>query len=112
MIRINVLVIPTLILAGLVPLAAYAQGPSMDGPTQDALTSLRSNAANMVSSLSDSKGITGDQVTASYTDQLTGLSAQQFNTAMVVKARAEQAAWAQMDPTSRALIKNYFAAVH
>jgi len=101
-----------LVLVSLVPFAAYAQGPSMDGPTQAALTALRANAAGMVGSLSNNKGVSGDQVSASYDDQLKDLSSQRSNTVMVVKVRAEQAAWSQMDPTSRALIKNYFAAAH
>ena len=98
--------------AGIVPLAAYAQGPTIDGPTQTSLTALRTNAANIVGSLSNSKNVTGDQITASYADQLSNMSADQINTVMIVKQRAENAAWTQMDPTSRGLIKNYFAAVH
>ena len=99
-------------LSSLLPVAASAQGPTMDGPTQAALTSLRTNAASMVASLSNNKGVSGDQVTASYVDQLKDLSADRSNAVMIVKTRAEQAAWNQMEPTSRALIKNYFAAAH
>jgi len=109
----GILLLPTavLVLASLAPLAASAQGASMDAPTQAALTALRTNAASMVASLSNNKGITGGQVTASYDDQLKDLSPQRSNTVMIVKVRAERAAWSAMDPTSRALIKNFFAAV-
>jgi hypothetical protein len=107
----KILPVAILVLGSLAPIAAYAQGPSIDGPTQTALTALRTNAATMVASLSNHKGITGDQVTASYSDTLNDVSSQQFNNVMIVKRRAEQAAWTQMDPTSRALIKNHFAAV-
>lgn len=111
--RSYILLAAVLLLASFVPIAAYAQGaPSIDGPTQSALTALRTNAAGMVASLSNNKGIRGDQVTASYDDKLTGMSGNQFNNVMIVKARAEHAAWNQMDPTSRALIKNFFALSH
>lgn len=81
----------------------------MDGPTETAMTLLRTNAASMVGSLSNNKGISGSQVTDSYIDKLTDLSSQRRNTVMIVKAKAEQAAMSQMDPTSRALIKSFFA---
>jgi hypothetical protein len=112
MLRSYVLLAAVLLLATS-PIATYAQAaPSIDGPTQTALAALRTNAAGMVASLSNNKGISGDQVTASYADKLTGLSTNQFNNVMIVKGRAEQSAWNQMDPTSRALIKNYFAVSH
>jgi hypothetical protein len=113
MTRLHFLFMAMLLLAGFVPVAAYAQAsPNIDGPTQTALTALRANAAGMVASLSNNKGISGDQVTASYDDKLTDLSSKRMNTVMIVKIRAEQAAWNQMDPTSRALIKNFFALSH
>jgi hypothetical protein len=111
--RFHVLLLAILLLSSALPIAAYAQGaPNIDGPTQTALNALRTNAAGMVASLSNNKGVSGDQLTASYDDKLTGMSSDQMNTVMIVKARAEQAAWNQMDPTSRALIKNYFALSH
>lgn len=97
---------------GLMPLAASAQASPIDAPTQTALTALRTSAATAVAKLSNRKGVTGDQVTASYSDQLRDVSAQQMNTVMIVKGRAEASAWTQLDPTSRALIKNYFASSH
>ena len=108
--RSHFLLLAVLPLASLLPIAAYAQAaPNLDGPTQTALTALRTNAAAMVASLSNNKGISSDQVTASYDDQLTDLSRKRMNSVMIVKTRAERAAWSQMDPTSRALIKSHFA---
>src|SRR5262245_60378026 len=105
--------VAVLALVSVVPIAAHAQSTSnIDRPTQTALTALRTNAAGMVASLSNHKGVSGDQVTASYDDKLSGLSNNQFNNVMIVKGRAEQAAWNQMDPTSRAVIKNHFALAH
>jgi hypothetical protein len=98
-----------LVLPGLSLPAAYAAGPSMDTPTAAALMTLRSNAADLVASLSNNKGVQGAEVTASYDDHLRNMPSQRLNTVMIVKIRAEQAAWTQMDPTSRALIKNFFA---
>ncbi len=97
-----------LLLTGLVPVGMNAQEPRMDGPTRAALNELRAASADIAPSLANNKGVTSDQITASYNGQLS-LTPQQSNTVMVVRSKAERAAWAQMDPTSRALIKNFFA---
>jgi hypothetical protein len=108
--RSHFLLLAVLLLASLLPITAHAQAaPDIDAPTQTALTALRTKAAGMVASLSKNKGISGDQVTASYDDKLTDLSRKRMNAVMIVKTRAELAAWNQMDPTSRALIKSRFA---
>jgi hypothetical protein len=99
-----------LVIAGLIPVAAYAEAPRMDTPTQNALAALRTGAVGMVASLSKNKGVSGDDISASYNGTLAAPTSR-ANTVMVVKARAEQAAWTTMDPTSRALIKSYFGAV-
>jgi hypothetical protein len=96
-------------------IAASAQAAAVaDAPTQAAITALRTSAAALIAANSPgpswAKGITSSQLSAAYDNQLTDQSSSRMNTVMVVKTRAEKAAWTTMDPTSRALIKNYFAA--
>jgi hypothetical protein len=96
-----------LVIGSFTPLAAYAKSADPDGPTQSAITALRAGAASLASSYG--KAANSAQILSSYDDKLTGLSAKQFNTVMVVETRAELATMNTMDPTSRNLIKTYWA---
>jgi hypothetical protein len=99
------------LLVVLAPVTVEVRRPRMDAATRAAINEFRSAAVRMVASLPNNKGVTADQVTASYNGQLS-LSPKQLNTVMVVKRRAERAAWAQMDPRSQTLIRGFFASVH
>jgi hypothetical protein len=104
-------VVLILLLGVLAPISVEVRRPATDAQTQIALHQFRARAAGMVATLPNNKGVTAYQVTASYNGELS-LSPKQANTVMVVKRRAERAVWAQMDPISRTLIKNFFASVH
>jgi hypothetical protein len=78
----------------------------MDTPTANAFAALRSAAVAMVGSVKN-KGVSGDELNASYMG--TGPSGGRSNTVMIVKNRAEVAAWTGLDPTSRSLIKSFLA---
>jgi hypothetical protein len=99
-----------LLLVVLAPVIVEVRRPRIDAATQAALNQFHNGAASLVASLPNNKGVTADELTAAYSGQLS-LSPKQSNTVMVVKRRAERAAWAQLDPTSRTLIKNFFASV-
>jgi hypothetical protein len=107
--RFRFLAITGLILAALAPLTANAQGTTPDPATLSALTTFRTDAANLVTTLPDNKGVTSEQITASYLEGgLTDLPFDQFNRIMVVRQWAEAAAWDQLDASSRDLIRTYW----
>lgn len=98
-----------LVLASLSPLTANAQGTTPDDATLAALNTFRTDAANIVTTLPNNKLVTSEQITDSYLDGgLAGLPFEQFNTIMVVRKRAEEAAWDQLDAAQRDLIRSFW----
>jgi hypothetical protein len=97
------------VLATLAPLSANAQLISPDDATLAALTTFRTDAADLVTTLPDNKGVTPQQITASYEEGgLVGLPDEQINTILVVRQWAEAVSWDQLDPTQRDLIRTYW----
>lgn len=98
-----------LVLASLSPLTANAQGTTPDDATLAALNTFRTDAANIVTTLPNNKLVTSEQIADSYLDGgLAGLPFEQFNTIMVVRKRAEEAAWDQLDAGQRDLIRSFW----
>jgi hypothetical protein len=107
--RFRFLAVTGIFLASFAPLTANAQVTTPDPATQAALTTFRADAAELVTSLPDNKGVTSQQIAASYTDSgLSDLPFDQFNRIMVVRQWAEAASWDQLDPTQQSLIKTYW----
>jgi hypothetical protein len=107
--RLRFVAAVAIVLGSLAPLTANAQGNTPDDATQAALNTFRANTAIIVTSLDNNKLVTPEQITESYLDNgLAGLSPDQFNTIMVVRGRAEAAAWDQLDPSQRDLIRTFW----
>ena len=109
MLRFRFLATVGILLASLTPLTANAQGTTPDPATQAALTTFRADAANLVTTLPDNKGVSSEQIAESYREGgLAGVPSDRLNTIMVVRVWAEAAAWDELDPASRDLIRTYW----
>jgi hypothetical protein len=105
--RIRVILVFATLLAALGPFSAiHAQSvPVADTATLAAIAEWRADALRRVDPAYH------DVVAAMYTDQPVSVEAGTLNAAMQAKAQAEQAAIADLDKSSRALIETYYAAV-
>jgi hypothetical protein len=103
----RVLFVSAAIMAALVgPTGVHAQSvPSPDPATAAAIATLRSNAIVLV------KPVFQDIVAASYTGQVMSADPGWVAKAMIARAKAEQTAFAALDPASIRLIDAYNSAV-
>ena len=107
--RFRFLAAAGIILASLAPLTANAQPTGPDPATQAALITFRTDAANLVTTLPDNKGVTSQQIADSYLEGgLAGLPFERINTIMVVRVHAETASWDQLTPIDRDLIRTFW----